>query len=116
MLTVGSFNLVRPPLAKADLRRLEHLSFGGGFANKGLHLLFPLLNLRSLHITVRPAGEGVCVCDLGGGVEGARNVLAVECSKACFTLMRTAKCALHIFMMLVREGRPLSCQQTDCYS
>jgi hypothetical protein len=52
-LTVGSFNLVRPVLGRQDLRRLEHLSFGGGFANKGLHLLFPLLDLKSLHITVR---------------------------------------------------------------
>jgi hypothetical protein len=54
VLTVGSFNLVRPVLGRQDLSRLEHLSFGGGFANKGLHLLFPLLDLKSLHITVRP--------------------------------------------------------------
>lgn len=52
VLTVGSFNLVRPLLGRQDLKRLEHLSFGGGFANKGLHLLFPLLELKSLHITV----------------------------------------------------------------
>jgi hypothetical protein len=55
VLTVGSFNLVRPVLSRKDLRRLEHLSFGGGFANKGLNLLFPLLDLRSLHIMVRIA-------------------------------------------------------------
>jgi hypothetical protein len=55
VLTVGSFNLVRPVLSRKDLRRLEHLSFGGGFANKGLNLLFPLLDLKSLHITVRGA-------------------------------------------------------------
>jgi hypothetical protein len=55
VLTVGSFNLVRPVLSRKDLRRLEHLSFGGGFANKGLNLLFPLLDLRSLHIMVRNA-------------------------------------------------------------
>jgi hypothetical protein len=53
VLTVGSFNLVRPLLGRQDLRCLEHLSFGAGFANKGLHLLFPLLDLKSLHITVR---------------------------------------------------------------
>lgn len=52
VLTVGSFNLVHPLPGRQDLKRLEHLSFGGGFANKGLHLLFPLLDLRSLHITV----------------------------------------------------------------
>lgn len=54
-LTVGSFNLVGPLLGRRDLRRLEHLSFGGGFANKGLHLLFPLLDLKSLHVTVSHA-------------------------------------------------------------
>jgi hypothetical protein len=56
VLTVGSFNLVRPLLGRQDLKRLEHLSFGGGFANKGLHLLFPLLELKSLHITVSRVG------------------------------------------------------------
>eukprot|EP00775_Hariotina_reticulata_P004093 gene4093-4340_t len=51
VLAVGSFNLVRPNLCNPKgLQKLEHLSFGGGFANKGLHLLFPLLNLKSLYV------------------------------------------------------------------
>jgi hypothetical protein len=58
-LTVGSFNLVRPDLGRSGLRKLQHLAFGSGFANRGLHLLFPLLELRSLHVTVRPGGVGV---------------------------------------------------------
>jgi hypothetical protein len=53
VLAVGSFNLVRPNLCNPKgLQKLEHLSFGGGFANKGLHLLFPLLNLKSLYVQV----------------------------------------------------------------
>jgi hypothetical protein len=50
-LTAGSFNLTRkpPPGFGASL---ERLTFGGGFANKNLDLLFPLPRLRSLHATV----------------------------------------------------------------
>ncbi|KIZ06726.1 hypothetical protein MNEG_1222 [Monoraphidium neglectum] len=49
-LTAGSFNLTRkpPPGFGASL---ERLTFGGGFANKNLDLLFPLPRLRSLHAT-----------------------------------------------------------------
>lgn len=65
-LTVGSFNLVGPLLGRRDLRRLEHLSFGGGFANKGLHLLFPLLDLKSLHVTVSAAVHFVVRCGAVG--------------------------------------------------
>lgn len=53
ILAVGSFNLARPPHQMANpkgLQKLEHLSFGGCFASKGLHVLFPLLKLRSLSI------------------------------------------------------------------
>ncbi|KAF8072681.1 FBXL14 [Scenedesmus sp. PABB004] len=50
VLSAGSFNLVRPRANPRGLQKLEHLSFGGGFANKGLALLFPLLRLRSLHV------------------------------------------------------------------
>lgn len=50
MLAAGSFNLVRPACNPKGLAKLEHLSFGGGFANKGLHLLFPLLKLKSLYV------------------------------------------------------------------
>ncbi|KAF6259488.1 hypothetical protein COO60DRAFT_1638311 [Scenedesmus sp. NREL 46B-D3] len=50
VLAAGSFNLVRPACNPKGLAKLEHLSFGGGFANKGLHLLFPLLRLKSLYV------------------------------------------------------------------
>ncbi|WIA08666.1 hypothetical protein OEZ85_008093 [Tetradesmus obliquus] len=50
VLAAGSFNLVRPACNPKGLAKLEHLSFGGGFANKGLHLLFPLLKLKSLYV------------------------------------------------------------------
>lgn len=53
VLAAGSFNLVRPACNPKGLAKLEHLSFGGGFANKGLHLLFPLLKLKSLYVQVR---------------------------------------------------------------
>jgi hypothetical protein len=52
VLAAGSFNLVRPACNPKGLAKLEHLSFGGGFANKGLHLLFPLLKLKSLYVQV----------------------------------------------------------------
>eukprot|EP00879_Flechtneria_rotunda_P008680 GHRR01009093.1.p1 GENE.GHRR01009093.1~~GHRR01009093.1.p1 ORF type:complete len:389 (+),score=107.10 GHRR01009093.1:221-1387(+) len=54
VLNAGSFNLVRPNMGNnpKGLQKLEHLSFGGGFAHIGLHLLFPLLRLKSLHIHV----------------------------------------------------------------
>jgi len=66
ILAVGSFNLVRPNLCNPKgLQKVEHLSFGGGFANKGLHLLFPLLNLKSLYVQVSPASAHlVCHLDL----------------------------------------------------
>lgn len=49
-LSAGSFNLTRPPPAGFGAR-LERLSFGGGSANKGLEMLFPLPALRSVHAT-----------------------------------------------------------------
>jgi hypothetical protein len=52
VLAAGSFNLVRPTCNPKGLAKLEHLSFGGGFANKGLQLLFPLLKLKSLYVQV----------------------------------------------------------------
>lgn len=48
-LSAGSFNLKRL-LPRGGFPALEHLSFGGGFANKGLQLLFPLPALKSLHV------------------------------------------------------------------
>jgi hypothetical protein len=87
-LTVGSFNLVRPVLGRQDLRLLEHLSFGGGFANKGLHLLFPLLDLRSLHITVRLGTVGTW------GTSSRCFVLSSTCHKqqlCCWCLLLHAQ-------------------------
>ncbi|KAI8471213.1 MAG: hypothetical protein J3K34DRAFT_520708 [Monoraphidium minutum] len=49
-LTAGSFNLSRKP-PRAFGASLQRLTFGGGFANKGLDLLFPLPRLTSLHAT-----------------------------------------------------------------
>jgi hypothetical protein len=54
-LSVGSFNLSRPPPPGFGAA-LERLTFGGGFANKGLNLLFPLPRLRSLHASVCRVG------------------------------------------------------------
>lgn len=49
-LAAGSFNLMSK--APRGFQSLESLSFGGGFANKGLHLLFPLPRLVSLNVQV----------------------------------------------------------------
>ena len=57
-LRAGSFNLlvgVEGPRGRRGLPHLQHLSFGGSFANKGLHLLFPMPTLTSLHVQVRRA-------------------------------------------------------------
>jgi hypothetical protein len=48
-LSAGSFNLSGLP-PRAFGARLTHLSFGGGFACKGLRFLFPLPRLASLHV------------------------------------------------------------------
>jgi hypothetical protein len=48
-LSAGSFNLTGLP-PRAFGARLSHLSFGGGFACKGLRFLFPLPKLASLHV------------------------------------------------------------------
>ncbi len=69
-LSAGSFNLKRL-LPRGAFPALEHLSFGGGFANKGLQLLFPLPALRSLHVQV------------GGPVWGGRagSVACIVCAQ-----------------------------------
>lgn len=60
-LDVGGFNIARrlPPPAFAALL---HLSFGGQFANQGLHLLFPLPALRVLVLQVRGGGLPLFTC------------------------------------------------------
>jgi len=50
-LAAGSFYLERRA-SGGGFARLQHLSFGGSYQNKGLDLLFPLPALRSLHVQV----------------------------------------------------------------